>query len=353
MSDKQARFSHVRIIENTPARVVVHWRNSPVDKYYRQPFPDPETGWGDWSDEYYTVYPDGVAVRRIVMWSTEISKEGANRWDKPGTYEWAQTLPLMHAGQSPEDIYEWDRIMSVANLEGDYQVVPGPDRRIELVEDACIQVNYLKSQYNPFLILRPEGSYITQYYQEQSGFSRYPWWNHWPVAQVPSGGRYATAPDRPSHSCTSTQECADYESTDNSVTKVMLCGFTNKDARDLIPLAKSWARAPELEQRAESITSDGYDLTERAYHFTCNTPEGPVILEFALIGSKDSPVVNPAFIIKNWGKYEPSLTLNGKEMPGGKDFRFGYMETLTGTDLVTWIKTESEDTVEFILKRKL
>jgi len=29
--------------------------------------------------------------------------------------------------------------------------------------------------------------------------SPFPWWNHWPVAQIPSDGRYAQAPDRASH----------------------------------------------------------------------------------------------------------------------------------------------------------
>jgi hypothetical protein len=30
MSDKQCRYSHVRIIENTDARIVIHWRYAPV-----------------------------------------------------------------------------------------------------------------------------------------------------------------------------------------------------------------------------------------------------------------------------------------------------------------------------------
>jgi hypothetical protein len=31
MADKQNRHSHVRIIENTPVRVVVHWRYASAD----------------------------------------------------------------------------------------------------------------------------------------------------------------------------------------------------------------------------------------------------------------------------------------------------------------------------------
>ena len=72
MSDKQCRYSHVRIIENTPARVVIHWRYAPADVFYKQPWVDAKTGWGDWVDEYYTVYPDGVGVRKLTHHSFRI-----------------------------------------------------------------------------------------------------------------------------------------------------------------------------------------------------------------------------------------------------------------------------------------
>lgn len=55
MSDKQCRYSHVRIIENTEARVVVHWRTaSPAIDYSFNQI-DSQTGWGEWTDEYYYI----------------------------------------------------------------------------------------------------------------------------------------------------------------------------------------------------------------------------------------------------------------------------------------------------------
>src|SRR6266851_877429 len=71
MSDKQERYSHVRILESTPARAVIHWRYalSEVERYGIADAPT-TTAWGDWADEYWTVYPDGVAIRRQVLWST-------------------------------------------------------------------------------------------------------------------------------------------------------------------------------------------------------------------------------------------------------------------------------------------
>jgi len=59
MSDKECRFAHVRLIENTNARVVVHWRYASVGIMYN--FPNNHA----WTDEYHTIYPDGVAIRKV------------------------------------------------------------------------------------------------------------------------------------------------------------------------------------------------------------------------------------------------------------------------------------------------
>ena len=62
MSDKMCRHSHVRLIENTDARVVVHWRNTSVGISYDWMAVDKD-GWGLWTDEYWYIYPDAAAVR--------------------------------------------------------------------------------------------------------------------------------------------------------------------------------------------------------------------------------------------------------------------------------------------------
>ena len=67
MLDPHCRFSHVRIIESTPARAVVHWRYCPVAANGRHSQVDPKTGWADWVDEYYYFYPDQVGMRHVVL----------------------------------------------------------------------------------------------------------------------------------------------------------------------------------------------------------------------------------------------------------------------------------------------
>jgi len=64
MSDKEAYTNHARIVEQSPARVVIHWRYPLIDVLRVIANYNEETGWGDWSEWYYYIYPDGVAVKK-------------------------------------------------------------------------------------------------------------------------------------------------------------------------------------------------------------------------------------------------------------------------------------------------
>ena len=56
MFDHTNRHSHIRIVESSPARVVVQWRYLP--DFQRRALP-----W--WTEEYFTIYPDGVCFRSV------------------------------------------------------------------------------------------------------------------------------------------------------------------------------------------------------------------------------------------------------------------------------------------------
>ena len=56
MFDKTNKHSHIRIVENSPARAIVEWR-------YVPDFDKKDLQW--WTEEYFTVYPDGVCCRSI------------------------------------------------------------------------------------------------------------------------------------------------------------------------------------------------------------------------------------------------------------------------------------------------
>jgi hypothetical protein len=172
-----------------------------------------------------------------------------------------------------------------------------------------------------------------------------PWYDHWPVTQVPVLARAAQAADRPAHTWTSTQYSAPCETTSNSMTKIMLCGLTDQPIEALLPLARSWLRPAKLTMDSQAFAGGGYDPTERAYVLTCHEPGKPAELTLRIDGSAESPIVNPAFVIRNWGDRGVQLAVNGESATRGKGFRYGHRRHLDGTDLVLWLKAESVSTV--------
>ncbi len=108
MSDKQARFSHVDILESNEVRAVVHWRYALIEAVNdKGAWHDVRTGWTDWADEYWTIYPDGVAVRKQVLHSA----------NPRGVHEWQETIVLHQAGSRPEDDIDTNAI-TLGNMQG-------------------------------------------------------------------------------------------------------------------------------------------------------------------------------------------------------------------------------------------
>ncbi|MFH1919359.1 MAG: LamG domain-containing protein [Planctomycetota bacterium] len=341
-SDKQARYSHAKIIESSDARTVVLWRYAPVDVLYRMPYVDELTNWADWCEEYHTVYPDGVAVRKVVMYSSNFKE-----W-----HEWCQSLPICQAGQRPDDILDQDRYLSLVTVDGQSRTFSAPKpNQTNRVRGANIQVIHFKSKFQPFLILPEKGADIWLWSTSiREQYSAFFWGSGWPVAQVPTSARKPVANDRPTISCTSTQDCAPYEYTDHSMTKIMLTGLTDKEAIDLLPLSRSWNRPAELGLQGEAFRSHGYDPTQRAYVLTCTASGKPSPLEVRLAATSDSPVVNPAFVVQNWGDSDVHLKIDGREINRGKSFRFGHNRRLTGSDLIVWIELESTSPIRLLLE---
>ncbi|MGA8153610.1 MAG: LamG domain-containing protein [Terriglobales bacterium] len=334
MSDKENRYSHVRILENTDARAVVHWRYGLCEVVnYACANPDPSTGWTDWGDEYFTIYPDGVAVRKQVLWTSNFKT-----W-----HEFQETIVINGPGQRPEDNIRPDAL-TIGNMKGEtatYSWEKGPPaKKMDKPEDPNIQVVNLKSNWKPFQVVSPVNSSMRPYTGEVT-YSMFEWWNHWPVAQVRSSGISAVAPDRPSHSSLSHIFWEPYAQTENTMTKILLHGLTTKSAAELVPLAKSWLSPPGVELSGPGFQSAGYDPTQRAFVIVRDAGSAASQFRFVLKASSESPLLNPAFVVKNWGDAEVKLSIDGKPVSRGANFRYGLVSHLEGTDLVVWLALES------------
>lgn len=353
MSDKQCRYSHVRVIENNDARVLVHWRYAPVDVHYEHPFIDPGTGWSDWVDEYYYIYPDAIGVRKITVHTS-----APKNW-----MEFQEAIMLNQPGTMPEDNIELGAL-SVANMEGKSKTYTwnkngSPEFDPELSDANILKVN-LKGKRQPFAIIPPSKKtpepVITPYSGHGKG-SFFNFWNHWPVAHAASDHTMAETAGSPSHSSLAhmalrhPEKWEFYAQGENWRTRVMLHGMTHLDVADLAPLAKSWENAPELKLTGKGYSTTGYDQAERAYQLKKENGQSKP-LSFSIQANQEQPLVNPAFVIKNWDDgAELEVKLNGKELESGTSLRYGCHNTLEGTDLIVWIKTESTGKVKISINR--
>lgn len=345
MSDKHADFSSVRIIENTPARTVVLWRNIPVGVNQKIPYQSEETQWGDCSEETYIFYPDGVGIRKMEVWSSNLQD-----W-----YEWCQSLQVLHPSQRPEDVLDASRIMSVASMDGRTAefgwTFEGKARQNEpSIPGANIQVSYLKSRWNPFLILEDgsglnekghSGPEIDRYAGRWSDYSDFPWRNHWPVTQEYVIGRYACVADAPSHTYTATQYNAPHSIEGNKMTKLMLCGCTEGDASSLLPLAKSWLRAPKMLFDGKEVS---YDMTQRAYVLDIS-PRASLGRDDRIIveASAEHPVQGLCVIIPGVSEAPSAIRINGRFF---SDYKAGIHQAWNGPKLVLWLDVQATSRIE-------
>jgi len=309
MADKQCRYSHVRLLENNDARVVVHWRYAVCDIRYTINHEDPVTGWGDWADEYYYIYPDAVATRKQVLWTSSDA----------GGFQWQETIILNQPGTRPEDNVE-TKAFTLADMQGrthTYSWADGAPKSYARPDNACIQVTNLKAAYRPFIIFQP-GRRIKPFGGGHE-LSRFPWWNHWPVAQLPNDGREVCGPDRPSSSSLSNRRPL-------------------PPIPDIVRLARSWNRPAELTLACSGFESEGYNRYQRAYVLDCRDRENPSPLRFALAADESSPLVNPAFVIKGWGAGGAEVTINGERVRRADGLRLGHRRRLEATDLVVWLR---------------
>jgi hypothetical protein len=124
--------------------------------------------------------------------------------------------------------------------------------------------------------------------------------------------------------------------------------MTRGKVDDLLLLARSWITPPELTVSSDGFRSKGYNIDERAYYLEKKQGRSDA-LETTLNASDTNPIVNPAFVIKNWGQVDAVLKVNGKSIKRGKDFRFSHRHRIEDTDLVMWLKMESVKPVEIVI----
>jgi hypothetical protein len=343
MQDPKCLYSHVRVLENTPARVVVHWRYAPVSAYNHLWNADERTGWALWVDEYYYIYPDRTGVRRV-SWQK-------NSLGRPSQFQ--ESIPLAHPGQLQGDVVNIDYV-TVGNLQGErvvFSYVKNPPKETAkpVPANPTIQMHNLKAAHKPFIVFEP-GTRM-QYLRDMNieNLAKPGSCNHWPEGQIPCDGRTGRTTDRATSFLGFPISNPVRHSDERREWVHSLYGLTDRPFDELLPLAKSWSRPPELKVLSGRLESQGYDRGQRAYVLAGPPRAKPEGVEVELAASPDAPVQNVCLVLKNWNAEAASVVLDGKALTKADGLRLGFRPTLDGTDLVVWVEKSAAKPVRIDL----
>ncbi|WP_299551686.1 LamG domain-containing protein [Seonamhaeicola sp.] len=338
MSDKQCRYSHVRILEKNDARVVIHWRYALVSVLYDFPDYDKTTNWGDWADEYITIYPDQVAVRKQILHSHRF-KQAFNDQTVAleGTYQFNESFVFSQPGESAYQNIDSVGV-TMANLKGDirsFKLHPLPEdedkwEEENWVKEATIKKINSKSKNKSFNIFE-KGS-IAEPWVDQAFYT----WNHWPVAQLPSDGRFTFVDDRPAHTALSNGSPI-WKTEGIKHTAVSLYGMGQQSMEALIDLSKSWNESCTVKVSSEQVEFVKYDKYQRAHIFVNHADD---IQDFSIRFNANSqqPFANGAFIIKNVGSSNFSISSDNPEVRIHKAIE----NKMSGDNLVVFVNHMSK-----------
>lgn len=129
----------------------------------------------------------------------------------------------------------------------------------------------------------------------------------------------------------------------------MLQGLTDKNPEELVDIAKSWLQARKASILKGEFENMGYDQAEKAYVLQSNNNGRPTLLQMELNAGQENPLINPALIIKKWGRTPAEVFIDDTPVPR-EQLKIGYNSTLDGVNLVIWLKLEFTRPVQISIK---
>jgi hypothetical protein len=117
-------------------------------------------------------------------------------------------------------------------------------------------------------------------------------------------------------------------------------GISENPIEELIPFARFWLSPPNIKIYGNGYSFDGFNKNERAYHISKVKGKNEE-LKFSVLADAESPVVNPVFIVRNWGNQKPHIKLDGGELLGKEQFRYSINKKLNERNLIVWMNINS------------
>jgi len=357
------KYCRMWIESQNDARIVVRVRGALVaDEEKRIAHKDIPSGSphgeGDWVDEWYYIYPDGVHTRHVKIYTGLASCSlpfGFDREPPRVIHEFMEAMVLGKKGRTPTEDIENDAITLIKTV-GEYSediIAEGMTRTFSFTpyprdfgqfSGANILVVNLKSRYKPFTIAMPYGIRTQPYKPDDPSINGFQVWGDPPRTRytVPFGHMV---------------NYAHYRKTEKTIEQVYLSGMIDSEdpRKELVTLAWSWIVPPKVTMQREhpSYRIQYYDPAQKAY--VLDWKQDQKELEFELIADPDyygvvSTIVNPVFLVRGWGKAPVQLEIDEERIEPSEKFHIGYEATDSGTNLIVWLKLESKEPVHISLR---
>jgi hypothetical protein len=337
------RQSAMWIEHQNAARVVVRFRGALVNSAGQVAHAGIESaspyGAGDWADEWYFIYPDGVSVRLVQIY-TGLAGEAVAFWGRDGTvFETQETfVSQWNPNHHPREDIDMTAL-TLVNMAGDWRNISfdpyPPDEG--LFNHANIQIVNLLAGYYPFTIV-PQGDVdILPYYGPPEDM------NHIQSTTFVTWPRATSFPNGYTVALTHIVNWTWYQQTDRTMAQVYLVGVMTEERQperiaQSVRLARAWQHASVLTITEGGFRFAGYAMDERAYELDRQSAE-PLDLHLTLDGSPQSPVWNPVFIIHDAeGLSIDRLQVDDREV---NDFCFGF----EAQDMILWLPLAADHTV--------
>ena len=364
--DRGARYARMWVESQNEARIIIRVRAAICDPdgyigHSDIPSGSPY-GKGDWTDEWYYIYPDGTHTRHVRIYTGLASQSLTVTDETFGNASPVREIPpsVVHEfqedfvfgldGHIPTDDID-EAPVTLINSDGTsktFSYNPYPKNFGTFIK-SNIKVINTKSVYKPFTISMPYGVENENYPPEGDLPFIFQTWGGY------EGKGYST-------SLGHTLNWWHFRRTENILEQVYLSGFVKDDrmVEEMTSLERSWIVFPRLIMRwlPDKYTQPIYSQEQLAYIIPGDHKRAKKIsfkLGFETEEDEDAvpvSIVNPVFIVKNWGKIGVEVTVDGKTIESTTDVRVGYETTSSGTDLVVWTNLKSKKSIEISLLPK-
>jgi|YelNatPaOPRAMG01_1025707.scaffolds.fasta_scaffold02818_8 hypothetical protein len=365
--DKRCRYSRVEILESGDARTRVKWHYACCNVKYEIFHGNTE------ADEFYTIYPDGLAVRKLVAWPGNESDFGGNS----NFWQVLEYILINHVGTRPDQVLRQDEAFLLMNENGEKISFKWP-LPTKSYTPLCLLYPQIKNwkAYIGKVCLKDRPSPFVAFFKDTRFFPYEPCvhcggdhpvfglfhpkavWKHWPANPMENFVLAVEAEEEewgrlPTH--TSFLDC-NYTSIPGHVPPrpsswLFLIGASTSTDEQILDLVKSWMMPAKVRTKYQSRTLDwglsygpilyeGYSYSEKAYVFRLEDADS---LKFTMVPTVK--MINPVLRVENWKGDAPRVRVNGKDL-NENIFKWQF----DGHYLTIWMRLELISPTEFTVE---